>query len=237
MKKYVAEMTSKRGYTIVELLVAIAISGIFMGSIYSVYTTQQRATLGQEQVSAMQRNLRSAMYFMEKEIRMAGCDPTGRAGARIETAQKTGIRFTSDITDDPGTGDPDGDVGDAGESIGYYRNAEGDLFRDLTDDGDDTNGTRIAENIDAINFVYLDKDGNNLADDGLGNVTDPENRARIRSVQVTVVARTGKKDPRYTDSTSYQNKIPETIFTPSGDAVHFRRKLLSTSIKCRNLGL
>jgi type IV pilus assembly protein PilW len=237
MKKYVAKMTSKRGYTIVELLVAIAISGIFMGSIYSVYTTQQRATLGQEQVSAMQRNLRSAMYYMEKEIRMAGCDPTGRAGARIETAQNDGFRFTLDITDDTGTDSPDGDVGDAGESIGYYRNAGGDLFRDLTDDGDDTNGIRIAENIDAINFVYLDKDGNNLADDGLGNVTDPENRARIRSVQVTVVARTGKKDPRYTDSTSYQNKIPETIFTPSGDAVRFRRKLLSTSIKCRNLGL
>ena len=230
-------MTNKGGYTIVELMVAIAISGIFMGAIYSAYTSQQRATLGQEQVSAMQRNLRSAMYFMEKEIRMAGCDPTGRAGAQIETAQNNEIRFTLDITDDPGTGSPDGDTGDAGESIGYYRNAEGDLFRDLTDDGDDTNGTRIAENIDAINFVYLDKDGDNLADDGLGNVTDPENRAKIRSVQVTVVARTGKEDPNYTDSTSYQNKVPETIFTPMGDAVHFRRKVLRTNIKCRNMGL
>jgi len=226
MKKCVAKMTNKGGYTIVELLVAIAISGIFMGAIYSAYTSQQRATLGQEQVSAMQRNLRSAMYFMEKEIRMAGCDPTGKAGARIETAQNNGIRFTLDITDDLETGDPDGDLGDANEDITYSLSGA-DLLR---------NGQRIAENIDAINFVYLDGVGTRL-DDGGGNVTDPENRDRIRSVQVTVVARTGKQDPNYTDSTSYQNRIPETIFTPSGDDVHFRRKLLSTSIKCRNLGL
>ena len=226
MKKCVAKMTNRGGYTIAELLVALAISGIFMGAIYSAYTSQQRATLGQEQVSAMQRNLRSAMYFMEKEIRMAGCDPTGKAGARIETAQNNGIRFTLDITDDLETGDPDGDLGDANEDITYSLSGA-DLLR---------NGQRIAENIDAINFVYLDGVGTRL-DDGGGNVTDPENRDRIRSVQVTVVARTGKQDPNYTDSTSYQNRIPETIFTPSGDDVHFRRKLLSTSIKCRNMGL
>ena len=236
MKKYVAEMTNKGGYTIVELLVAIAISGIFMGTIYSAYTSQQRATLGQEQVSAMHRNLRSAMYFIEKEIRMAGCDPTGTASALIKTAQNNGIRFTLDITDDTGSGNPDGDTADAGENIGYYLNGS-DLFRDLTDDGDDTNGNRIAENIDAINFVYLDADGNNIADDGLGNVTDPENRAKIRSVQVTVVARTGKQDPHYSDSKDYKNKQNETIFAPSDDGVHFRRKLVSTNIKCRNLGL
>jgi type IV pilus assembly protein PilW len=215
MKKCVAKMTNKGGYTIVELLVAIAISGIFMGAIYSAYTSQQRATLGQEQVSAMQRNLRSAMYYMEKEIRMAGCDPTGKAGAGITTAGVNTISFTED-------GDGDGAVTNMTYSL-----SGADLQR---------NGDRIAENIDAINFVYLDGEGIRL-DDGGGNVTDPEHRARIRSVQVTVVARTGKQDRHYTDSTSYQNRIPETIFTPSGDAMHFRRKLLSTSIKCRNLGL
>lgn len=213
MKKCVAKMTNKGGYTIVELLVAIAISGIFMGAIYSAYTSQQRATLGQEQVSAMQRNLRSAMYFMEKEIRMAGCDPTGKAGAGITTAGVNTISFTED-------GDGDGAVTNM-----TYGLSGSDLLR---------NGQLIAENIDAINFVYLDGEGTRL-DDGGGNVTD--HRDEIRSVQVTVVARTGKQDQIYTDSTSYQNKVPETIFTPTGDAVHFRRKLLSTSIKCRNLGL
>jgi type IV pilus assembly protein PilW len=219
MKKYVAEMTSKRGYTIVELMVAIAISGIFMGTIYSAYTSQQRATLGQEQVSAMQRNLRSAMYFMEKEIRMAGCDPTGLTTAGIVQANANLMEFKADM-------DGDGTIA-TNEHITYSLPGA-DLIR---------NGGRIAENIDALNFVYLDGESPpnvlnpNKTDVSTTSIPD------IRSVQVTVVARTGKADAKYTDSTSYQNKIGETIFTPSGDDMRFRRKVLSTSIKCRNLGL
>ena len=219
MKKCVAKMTDKGGYTIVELLVAIAISGIFMGAIYSAYTSQQRATLGQEQVSAMQRNLRSAMYFMEKEIRMAGCDPTGLTTAGIVQANANLMEFKADM---------DGDGTIATDEHITYSLPGADLIR---------NGGRIAENIDALNFVYLDGESP-------PNVLNPSKTdvstasiPNIRSVQVTVVARTGKADRKYADSTSYQNKIGDPIFTPTGDAVHFRRKVLSTSIKCRNLGL
>jgi type IV pilus assembly protein PilW len=225
-----------RGYTILELLVAVAISGIFMGAIYSAYSSQQRSTLSHEWVSTMQRNLRSAMYYVGKEIRMAGCDPTGNAGAGVETARTDELRFTLDITDDAGAGDADGDTGDAEENVGYYLYA-GDLVRDLTDNADPTDAIRIAENIDAINFVYLDKDGTRLDDDGYGNLDYDESKAKIRTIQVTVVARTGREDPRYTDSKTYKNKLGETIYDPTGIHVHFRRKLLSTSIKCRNLGL
>jgi hypothetical protein len=161
-----------------------------------------------------------------KEIRMAGCDPTGNAGARVETARKDELRFTLDITDDAGAGDPDGDTGDANEDIRYYL-SDSDLMR---------NSNRIAENIDAIDFVFLDRDGVRL-DEGGGNLVHDEEMAKIRTIQVTVVARTGREDPRYTDSETYKNKIGETVFIPTGIGVHFRRKLLSTSIKCRNLGL
>ena len=210
------EMVNKGGYTIVELLVAIAISGVFLTAIYSAYFSQQRATLAQEQVSAMQRNLRSAMYFMEKEIRMAGCDPTGRTNAGIIQANKNLMQFTGDI-------DGDGTNEDITYSI-----SGADLER---------SDARIAENIDAINFVYLDRDGTRLDDDTNGNVIYDDSKAEIRSVQVTVVARTGKEDPNYSDSTVYKNKIDETVFTPTGSGVHFRRKILRTNIKCRNLGL
>jgi len=228
MKKYMVEMINKGGYTIVELLVAIAISGIFMGAIYSAYTSQQRATLGQEQVSAMHRNLRSAMYFIEKEIRMAGCDPTGRAKVDVAgslvppgiiQANANLMEFAAD-TDGDGTIAPDEHI--------TYRLPGADLIR---------NGGRIAENIDALNFVYLDGESPpQPLNPGMTDVSE-SSIPDIRSVQVTVVARTGKEDPHYADSEDYKNKQNETIFTPSGDAVRFRRKLLSTSIKCRNLGL
>jgi type IV pilus assembly protein PilW len=220
MKNHLSSMVKKRGYTILELLVAIAISGIFMGTIYSAYISQQRSTLGHEQVSAMQRNLRSAMYYMEKEIRMAGCDPTGKTNAGIIQANANLMQFTGDI-------DGDGTIG-TDENI-TYSVLSNNLVR---------NGTTIGENIDALNFVYLDGDSPpNALNPGITDVS-ASSIPNIRSVQVTVLARTGKENPHYTDSaTSYKNKLDETIFTPSGNGVHFRRKLLRTNVKCRNLGL
>jgi len=220
MKNDLSGMVKKRGYTILELLVAIAISGIFMGAIYSAYISQQRSTVGHEQISAMQRNLRSAMYYMEKEIRMAGCDPTGKTDARIIQANANLMEFTGDI-------DGDGTI-NADEHITYSL-LNNNLVR---------NGITVGENIDALNFVYLDGDSPPAAlNPGIIDVS-ASSIPDIRSVQVTLLARTGKKDLHYTDPTnSYKNKSGETIFTPSGDGVHFRRKLLRTNVKCRNLGL
>ena len=82
-------------------------------------------------------------------------------------------------------------------------------------------------------FVYLDKDGNVLDDDTLGNVV-----ARIddiRSVQITIVARTGRVDREFTNSKVYKNLQGTTIFTAPGD--HIRRRCLSRHVRCRNLGL
>jgi len=219
MKNHLSSMVNKRGYTILELLVAMAISGIFMGTIYSAYISQQRSTLGHEQVSAMQRNLRSAMYYMEKEIRMAGCDPTGRTNAVIIQANANLTEITGDI-------DADGTIG-TDEHI-TYSILNNNLVR---------NGTIIGENIDALNFVYLDgaspPNALNPGQTDVSVLSIPD----IQSIQVTVVARTGKEDLHYVDSTTYTNKLGETIFTPTGSDVHFRRKLLKTNIKCRNLGL
>lgn len=219
MKNHLSSMVDKRGYTILELLVAMAISGIFMGTIYSAYISQQRSTLGHEQVSAMQRNLRSAMYYMEKEIRMAGCDPTGRTNAGIIQANANLMQFKGDI-------DGDGTIG-TDENI-TYSVLNNNLVR---------NGTTIGENIDALNFVYLDgASPPNALNPGQTDVS-VSSIPDIQSVQVTVLARTGKEDLHYVDSTTYTNKFAETIFTPTGSDVHFRRKLLKTNVKCRNLGL
>src|SRR3989339_279506 len=90
------------GFTLVELLVSMAIAGIVMASIYSSYYSQQKAYVIQEQVAGMQQNLRAAMYHLERDIRMAGYDPTGKAGSGIITATSPAIpnppvfQFTKD---------------------------------------------------------------------------------------------------------------------------------------------
>lgn len=220
--------TCNKGFTLTELLVSIAVSGVVMGGIYSSFYSQQKTFVAQEQTAAMQQNLRSSIYLMEREIRMAGYDPTGDAGAGIHTnSNANSIRITKDITDNSGTGAPDGDTGDVNEDVTYALfDADGDGDMDLG--RTDTNGVGnqpLAENIDALNFVYLDENG-----------TPTANISEMRSVQITLVARAGRPDPGYTGSGSYLNQQGQPIFTPpAGD--HFRRKLLTAEVKCRNLDL
>lgn len=195
-----------------------------MAGIYSAYYSQQKSYITQEQVAAMQQNLRAAMYILPREIRMAGCDPTENAGAGIQAISNNTINFTLDITDDAGTGDPDGDTDDTNEDVTYsLYDSGGDGDNDL---GRDTGAGNqpVAENIDALDFVYLD-----------ANRATTATLANIRSVQITMVARAGRGDPGYTNNIPYQNQQGSTIYTAPNDS--FRRKLLTAEVKCRNLGL
>ena len=233
-------LNNKKAFTLIELLVALAISGVVLAGIYSTYYSQQKSYITQEQVAAMQQNLRAAIYIMQREIRMAGCDPTENAGAEIKTADTNSIRFTLDITGGESDGkdnDNDGSVDEADEkrfSDGFCDDTNEDVTYSLyTADGIQKLGRKspstavnqpVAENIDALDFVYLDANGATTA-----------TLANIRSVQITLVARTGRRDPGYTNNTSYQNQQGTTIYTAPND--NFRRKLLTAEVKCRNLGL
>jgi prepilin-type N-terminal cleavage/methylation domain-containing protein len=65
-------LNSRKGFTLVELLVTLAISGVVMAGVYSVFYTQQKSYTTQEQVSEMQQNLRACMLMMSRDARMAG---------------------------------------------------------------------------------------------------------------------------------------------------------------------
>jgi type IV pilus assembly protein PilW len=177
MKRKLKEFHAK-GYTVVELMLAIAIVGIVMASFYSVYISQQSSYVRQEKVAAMHQNIRSAMYHMGREIRMAGLDPTGEAGAGIQSdSNESLIHFTEDIQGPNENNPPDGDTDDPNEDITY-------TLEDKNGDGD-TDLVRIAkgktrliaENIKSLIFEYLDGTGNPTA-----------TFTAIRFVQITLKA-------------------------------------------------
>jgi type IV pilus assembly protein PilW len=216
------------GFTLIELMIGMAITLIVMAGIYSAYQSQQKSHDIQIQVAAMQQNLRAAMFYMEREIRMAGCDPTGSAApaAAILDAQANSIEFRSDIRGDTAGSEPDGETNDDGEHIEYkIYDSLGDGVNDLG--RDDKNGTgldAIALNIDALKFVYLDRNGSETAV-----------LANIRAVEVTLVARSAKLERGYVNNNVYKDKQDRIVLGAQNDG--YRRKSLTVHIDCRNLGI
>ena len=61
-----------QGFTLVELLVAMFITLVVMGAIFLTFKSQQDSYVIQDQITATQQNLRSAMYMLTRDIQMAG---------------------------------------------------------------------------------------------------------------------------------------------------------------------
>jgi len=68
------EIKTKKGITLIELLVALVIGGIIIAGIYRVFIAQGRAYVVQDQVVETQQNIRSAMEILLRDLRMAGFD-------------------------------------------------------------------------------------------------------------------------------------------------------------------
>ncbi len=231
---------SERGFTIAELVVAMALSGVLMAGIYSAYYSQQKSYIAQDQVAEMQQNLRVALYHLESEVRMAGYDPTREADAGILIANLGEMQIAKD---DNADGDTNLGGDDLNEEIRYFltNDADGNGVNDGVDSGAACHlakqtgaGTEIAaEYIDAVRFVYLDGEGNILDDDGNGNLI--VSMDEVRAVQITLVARTRKPDPGFVNTDSYLDQQDGTILAAQNDS--FRRQRVSAEIKCRNLGL
>lgn len=271
------------GFTIIELMISIAIFGIVLTGVSSVYQAQIRSHYTQQQIMDMQQNIRAALYLMEREIKMAGLNPSGAANIGITLADAHTLSFNMDFTgglndgkDNDGDGitdegangkddnddnpddspegpldwvdEPDeaewydGDVNDPNEQVVYILSNDGDANGrndGLPTEADDgvtcnlwRNGELLALNIDALNFVYLDQNGVPIA-------MPVADLSAIRSVQVSIVARSGDKPSMFTfgyvDAQSYQNQQGDQILPPQNDL--FRRMSMTMEAKCRNMGL
>ena len=233
-----------QGVTMVELLVTMVVALLALGAMYSTFLNQHKSYVVQEETVAMNQNLRIALFYMQREIRMAGCDPTGdaNAGITIGEAKAASIRFSEDVTDGAG-GNPDGDVTDPNEDITYSLDGNRNLIRTIRYiDGGGANvvvPSVVAQNIDAIDFVYLDgASPPNVLNDYTGAGAVPAgSEGQIRSVEITIVARTGNNTLASPNNTTYSNQRLRPIFVPGPQDDNVSRRRLTYAIKCRNLGL
>ncbi|MEW6674881.1 MAG: prepilin-type N-terminal cleavage/methylation domain-containing protein [Nitrospirota bacterium] len=61
----------KKGFTLVELMVAMVISLIVLAGIYNVFISSNRSYFIQESITDMQQNARASIEFMARELRNA----------------------------------------------------------------------------------------------------------------------------------------------------------------------
>lgn len=244
----------ERAFTLVELMITVAISIFVAGAIGGIYVYQQRILTEQERVAEMQQNLRASMDLIAHEIRMAGYDATGDAGAGITVASAGQFSFTQDLNED-------GDTLDADETVDFGFLPAEDAGRDgipdaLTNGVPDAISLRrqtsggggyqaIADNIQAIEFFYT------LADGTQTSAPAADELGEIRSIQISILARASQRDENFLNRTVYcpgsnppdpatglctnPDPLLAPIWGPYND--NFRRRLLTTTVLCRNMGL
>ncbi len=173
----------KSGFTMVELLVVLAISSIVFTLMYQTYTAQLKSHTTQQELVEMQQNLRAALYLMEREIRMAGYAPEGGLSDPVITTAAAGsIAFAMDIKDSDTLEGSDGDTASAGEQIQYTLDGSGNLVRISNDGGGGWRTDVLIDDVDinSLTFVYKDEDGQTAA-----------TASDIRAVEIVVTASIG----------------------------------------------
>ncbi len=213
----------QRGFTIIELMVAMAISGMLMAVVAMAYTGQSRSNNAIQDVTSLQQDLRSALQLMAREIRMAGYNPTGKAPAAgivsIENAAKEPeLHFKMDT-------DGDGTIA-TGEEVSFGINSNGSLGRE-------TGGTGglqpIAENINRLIFEY------NL-DDGTWTQA-PTDLTKIRAVKIIIMGHSARETSGVVDNSTFTPPLTTASppdWTPANPG-KFHWRMMSLIVQCRNL--
>ncbi len=180
------------GFTLVELLIAMTIGLIIMAALSSTFFMQRKIYDVQDQVVEMVQNVRAAMDIMTREIRMAGYDPTGLAGAGIVSVATDKIYITMDLN-------ADGVLDDSDEHIVY------DIY-------DNKLGRTVGPSAD-VNNPDVSPYHQPVAE----NIEDLQISQSGNSINVSLIARTSKPDPDYTHPTygdHYRRYTLTSVITP-----------------------
>lgn len=178
----------ERGFTLIEILIALAIMSIVTTAIYQIFINQQKTWLSQDLVTEMQQNSRVSIDTISRDLLMAGYGVT----TAIETDSATTASNATQIAiryKDPNDSNKIKRIMywmDATENILYRKedtatsNAESSLPGRVWG-----SGQPLADNVTALTFTYFNQNGDVLA-------MPPNDVYRIK---VSLQVRTSRKDP------------------------------------------
>lgn len=169
----------RKGFTLVEVLIALGIAGVVMAAVYTVYNYYLKTSTGQERKLEIQQESRIAMERLSKDTRAAGCyykqTPVLQAGAGV-------FEFEADTDPDPARGpwkikyEIDAIAKTLKRSSGEWNSGTGSYNAYSTQ--------VLASHITGLQFNYYDAGGNVTADPAL-----------IRKVDIQLTATTDYINP------------------------------------------
>ena len=170
------------GFTLVEMLISIAILSILFGTIYRTFDIFGRSYTKENVKAGVQQKTRIGTDLMTRDIRMAGLDPLGTASAGFNAAHtnSTSIQFTADLN-------YDGDTNDAFEDITYALN--GNLVQQTCDLWTGMVTATLLDNVSGLTFTYLDE-----ADTPLSEPV-PTDQIRTVLISLTTQRESGRDGP------------------------------------------
>ena len=240
------------GFTLIELMLTLAMSSMIIISMYTFYVAQQQNSNVQQDITSMQQDIRGALQLLSRDIRMAGFSPTasgdfgfllygtfsteGGLTEAVSTSSTT-LAFTSDLNGNGNVDTTATDIDNNGtidmremEQIAYRYNAASSSIQRYSSTTGVVEWQDIAENIDGVEFWYQ------LSDGTLTLAPTAAQISTVRSIRVTLLARSGFRDHEFTNTTVYTAASGASFNggIPYND--NFRRLRLELTIQCRNTG-
>jgi type IV pilus assembly protein PilW len=182
----------KRGFTLVELLIAMAIALVVIASLSSAFISQRKTFNAQEQISEMIQSARAATDMIAAEVRMVGYDPLGVGIVGIPSYSTSQLQIQADL-------DSNGDSSGAHEDITFTYDGTNMQIDRNTGGG----AQPLAENIQLLTFEYYNDTGSTAT-----------TAADIREIKITVTSQTADPDPDYGQYSGYRRYTLITRITP-----------------------
>lgn len=178
----------KRGFTLVEVLIAMGIASLLLGSMYSVYTSSYKSFRVQEQIAEAQQNARAAIQLMTRDIAMAGystSQPPPPAPPHPDIVDATNTTLT---------------IRHTGKELAYSLEPGGILGRSENA----ASAVSIAERIRKLSFRFKNSTGHSLQD--ANGIVSLSNLVKIKQITISVTAGTPVFG-RYSGSATFETKI------------------------------
>ena len=145
------------GFTLIEVLMCIAILSIVFGTVYRSFDIFNRSYTTENVKAGVQQKTRIGIDLMARDIRLAGLDPLGSANAGFISGgtNTSSIQFSADHN-------YDGDLDDPFENITYAIN--GNVLEQTSDLGSGSFAATLLDNVTDLTFTYLDATDTTMAE-------------------------------------------------------------------------